>query len=80
MIPSKSSSRILSRRLSLFDGVKLFGSTQRILALGYVVGVGGHDLGEPLFQIAEVRGQAEDGHDLGGDGVDAGKHHLVQQL
>ena len=33
-----------------------------------VVGVGADDAGQPLFQVFQVGGKAEDGHDLAGDG------------
>ena len=33
-----------------------------------VVGVGADDLGQPLLQVGDAGGQAEDGHDLAGDG------------
>ena len=33
-----------------------------------IVGVGADDAGQPLFQVVQVGGQAEHGHDLAGDG------------
>src|SRR6202034_4441914 len=33
-----------------------------------VAGIGDDDIAEPLFQIVEIAGKAEDRHHLGGDG------------
>ena len=59
--------RILEQRRHRAVGLQIAGADRLLLA-----GVADDDLAQPLFQILEAGGQAEDRHDLGGhDDVEA---------